>query len=318
MDGVNVRPVVAAVVAATQSCLRCQRCPARVAAGGRAWTGTEMGAGAAAEPDPPLNAATRDASSDDTAGAAPPGREDGTGGGGLDDTGFAICAICGRDAGTGGTAAAEALGVARAGGEGEGGGDGRERFPAAASSDAEMSPRVGVGGGTAMAAVASALPPLMSELRPRIDSNAALRGGGGGSADRPSAGGDPTLLPLRPGDELTNTGEGEAAAACPFAPGDDPHDCGMGELERLPSGDRLLAIAAAEMSEGLKPLPLPPPAPLTNGRLSLTEGAAAPPAFAARIASSSALFACSNFRLSLCALRLASSVLPFCSGPSRT
>jgi hypothetical protein len=278
---------------------------------------TEMGVGDAAAPDPPLNAATRDASSDDTAGAAPPGREDGTGGGGLDDIGFAICAICGRDAGTGGTAAAEALGVARAGGEGEGGGEGRERFPAAASSDAEIRPRVGVGGGTAMAAVASALPPLMSELRPRIDSNAALRGGGGGSADRPSAGGDPTLLPLRPGDELTNTGEADAAA-CPFAPGDDPHDCGMGELERLPSGDRLLAMAAAETSDGLKPLPLPPPAPLTNGRLSLTEGAAAPPAFAARIASSSALFACSNFRLSLCALRLASSVLPFCSGPSRT
>ena len=72
--------------------------PALPGVGGGGWPSfggmtTEMGAGDAAAPDPPLNAATRDASSDDTAGAAPPGREDGTGGGGLDDTGFAICAI---------------------------------------------------------------------------------------------------------------------------------------------------------------------------------------------------------------------------------
>lgn len=174
-----------------------------------------MGAGAAAALlDAALNAATRDANSADTAGAALTGRDEGTGGGGgLDDTGFAICTICGRDGGTGGTAAAEALGAASAGGEGEGGGEGRDRFPAAASSDAEMSPRLGVGGGTAIAAVARVLPPLISEFRPRIDSNTALRGGGGGSADRPRGGGDPTLLPLWPGDEPMNTGEGEAAFA---------------------------------------------------------------------------------------------------------
>ena len=60
-----------------------------------------------------------------------------------------------------------------------------------------------------------------------------------------------------------------------FAPGDDPHDCGMGELERLPSGDRLLAMAAADTSDGLKPLPLPPPAPLTNATPLALEPAAA-------------------------------------------
>ena len=95
----------------------------------------------------------------------------------------------------------------------------------------------------------------------------------------------------------------------------------VGEADLRDAGEaaRLLKVMgeAARLPPGLNS-PTLPLAPVTNGKLSLMLGAAAPWLLAAKMASKISLFSLSNFALALWAFLDAESVFPFCSGPSRT